>query len=63
MGIDITPYRQNIALHIPFAYHNELEGIFELIKDFTSAELAPVVEIYKGEQVIYGDIDQKVSLI
>jgi hypothetical protein len=49
LGIDITPYRQNIALHIPFAYPNELEGIFELIKDFTSTELAPVVEIYKGK--------------
>lgn len=47
LGIDITPYRSNIALHIPFAYHNELEGIFDLIKDFTSAELAPVIEIYK----------------
>jgi len=47
LGIDITPYRANIALHIPFAYDSELTATFELIKDFTPAELAPVIAIYK----------------
>jgi hypothetical protein len=35
LGIDITPYRSNVALHIPFAYDNELRETFDLIKDFT----------------------------
>lgn len=47
LGIDITPYRSNIALHIPFAYDHELKETFELVKDFTPAELVPVMAIYK----------------
>jgi guanylate kinase len=47
LGIDVTPYRSNIALHIPFAYDNELKATFEMIKDFTQAELEPVIQIYR----------------
>jgi hypothetical protein len=47
LGIDVSPYRSNIALHIPFAYDNELKITFELVKDFTYDELVPVIAIYK----------------
>ena len=49
LEMDVASYRSNIALYIPFAYHNELEALFELIKDFTPTELASVVAIYKDK--------------
>lgn len=45
-GIDITPYRANIARFIPFAHNDELKTIFELVPDFTPDEINPVIAIY-----------------
>jgi len=47
LGMDIQPYRKNIALNIPFSHDSELIKIFELIKDFTKSELDPVIDIYR----------------
>lgn len=45
-GIDITPYRANIARFIPFAHNEELKTVFELVPDFTPDEINPMVYIY-----------------
>jgi len=49
-GVDLTPFRKNIALYMPFAYNNQLSAIFEMIPDFTQEELAPVIQIYKDRE-------------
>ncbi|MBA3284735.1 MAG: hypothetical protein H0U27_06705 [Nitrosopumilus sp.] len=49
LNIDLTPFRANIALHIPYAYDQELKVTFELIDDFTPEELAPVIAIYRDK--------------
>lgn len=45
-GIDVTPYRSNIAYFIPFAHNEQLKTVFELIPDFSPEELNPVIDIY-----------------
>jgi hypothetical protein len=40
-------YRQKIINYIPFAYHDDQETIFNLIKDIKSKEMKPVLQIYK----------------
>ena len=50
LGINITEFRQKIINFIPFAYHNELSAIFELVKNITPEELAPVIDIYKQKK-------------
>lgn len=47
-GIDITPYRANIARFIPFAHNDELKTVFELVPNFTREEIDPVVAIYSN---------------
>lgn len=47
-GIDITPYRANIARFIPFAHNEELKTVFELVPDFTPDEINPMVDIYNN---------------
>ncbi len=48
LGFDTTPYRQKILNLIPFAYNEELKTIFELVKEVTSAEMQPIIEIYQN---------------
>ncbi len=45
-GIDITPYRSNIARFIPFAHSENLKTVFELVPDFSAEELNSVIRIY-----------------
>lgn len=45
-GIDVRPYRANIARFIPFAHNEELKTVFELVPDFTPQEINPMVAIY-----------------
>lgn len=47
-GVDITPYRANIARFIPFAHNDELKTVFELVPNFTREEIDPVVAIYSN---------------
>jgi len=47
LGIDTTPFRKRIINYIPFAYSEDLQAIFELVKNITPAEFAPVMEVYK----------------
>lgn len=46
-GIDITPFRNNLARFIPFAHNEELKTVFELVPNFTPQELEPMVGIYR----------------
>jgi hypothetical protein len=50
LGINVEPYRLNIALFIPFAHSDELEVIFNMIENFTLDELEPVVAIYRDKK-------------
>ncbi len=50
LGINVSSFRQNILDFIPFAYHGELEAIFELVKDITQQEMDPVIQIYKDKK-------------
>lgn len=45
---DITQYRQKILNYIPFAHHEELTGIFELIPNIKPEEIIPIIEVYKS---------------
>ncbi|MDR3547752.1 MAG: hypothetical protein P4M11_05720 [Candidatus Pacebacteria bacterium] len=45
-GIDIAPFRRQIARFIPFAHNEELKTVFELIPDFTVEEIGPMIAIY-----------------
>ena len=50
LGVDITPFRKNIALYIPFAYSEDLKTIFELVPNFTPDELGLVVAVYRDKK-------------
>ena len=47
LGLDVSEYRSNIALYIPFSHNEELDTIFDLVKKFTPDELARLIAIYK----------------
>ena len=47
LGIDITPYRQNIINFIPFAFGDELKTIFKLVKEIRPLEMQSVIEVYR----------------
>jgi hypothetical protein len=46
-GLNVSEFRQRVINYIPFAYGDHLQAIFNLIPKITSAEMAPVIEIYK----------------
>lgn len=48
IGFDVAPYRQKIINYIPFAYHEELKAIFELVKNIKPDEMLPVLETYRA---------------
>lgn len=50
LGIDVTPFRQNILGFIPFAYDQELKTIFDLVKDIKSGEMDAVLDVYKNKK-------------
>lgn len=47
IGLDITPYRQQIIDFIPFASGDELKKIFELVNSIRSDEMNVVLAVYK----------------
>jgi hypothetical protein len=47
LKIELTEFRQKIIDFIPFAYHDDLEAIFELVADATEAEMKLVLEVYE----------------
>jgi hypothetical protein len=47
LGLDLGPYRQQVLNLIPFAYHSELELIFEAVPNVAASEFEPVLEIYR----------------
>ena len=46
---NINPYRQKIIDYIPFANHDQLQTIFELIRDIKPNELSGVLNVYKSK--------------
>ena len=46
LGLDIESFRRQILNYIPFAYHDELEVIFSLVREIRRGELASVIDIY-----------------
>jgi hypothetical protein len=50
LGMDVAPFRQIIINYIPFAWSEELQTIFGLVKNVTSTELAPVMSVYKNHK-------------
>lgn len=48
IGFDVAPYRQQVLNLIPFAYTEELQTIFELVKDIKPNEMSKVFEVYKN---------------
>ncbi len=50
LGIDTTPFRQSIINYIPFAYSEDLQAIFEMVKSVTLAEFAPVMGVYRDRR-------------
>ena len=50
LGIDVTPFRQQILNYIPFAYSEQLRMIFELIQDIKPMEMASVIAVYRERQ-------------
>jgi len=49
-GLNVAPYRQKIINLIPFAYNDDLNAIFDLLKDVTPSEMAPVIEVYRDHK-------------
>jgi hypothetical protein len=47
LGLDITPYRQQIIDFIPFAFGDDLKTIFELVKSVQPEEMTSVLAVYK----------------
>jgi hypothetical protein len=47
LGIDTTPFRQSIINYIPFAYSEDLQAVFDLVKSVTLEEFAPVLKVYQ----------------
>lgn len=48
LDLNIDNFRRQILNYIPFSYQDELEVIFDLIKDIRPGELAPVIDIYRS---------------
>ncbi len=49
LGIDLTPFRQQIINFLPFAYGEELSIIFEVVGSLRSDEFAPVIAVYRDK--------------
>lgn len=47
LAINTNPFRQKVINFIPFAYNEDLQVIFGLVKTLTPAEFAPVLNVYK----------------
>jgi hypothetical protein len=47
LEVDIAPFRQRIIDFIPFAHSEDLKTVFELVKNIKSAEMVPVLKVYK----------------
>ena len=47
LGIDITPFRQQILNYIPFAHNQQLRMIFGLIHDTKPSEMTSVLAVYR----------------
>ena len=50
LGIDITPFRQQILNYIPFAHNEQLRMIFGLIQHIEPMEMASVLTVYRERQ-------------
>jgi len=46
LNIDVSKYREKIISYIPFAYHNQLTAIFDLIDDIKPQELKQLLKVY-----------------
>ncbi len=50
LGVDPSQFRQHILNYIPFAFHDKLAAIFDLVKDVQPQEMEVVLEVYKDRK-------------
>ena len=46
LKLDVSKLRTKIISYIPFAYHEHLKAIFELVKDIKSTEIKSLLKVY-----------------
>ncbi len=47
IGMNITPFRQQILNFIPFTFGDNLTTIFNLVKNIRPEEMTPIIEVYR----------------
>ena len=47
LNLDVSKYRRQIMNYVPFAYSEELEAIFALVKDIQHDEALSLLSVYK----------------
>lgn len=49
LSIDIKPYRSKIAGYIPFAFNQERDVIYNLLKELKDSEIETIIKVYQGK--------------
>lgn len=50
LKIDLSPFRAAVINFIPFAYNEDLQVVFRLVKNITPQEFAPVLDVYSQQR-------------